>query len=388
MRISRYLKKSKRKDGTRQIYIRERTLDYHVGTGLYVKEREWDDENKCIRGRSRDVSDMNLVISDIESRIKDVFVKYRLKDIELTRERLKSEFNNPQVGLDFISFAWDYFHKHSDKLKPNTKKKQKSVLTKLDQIFDGQLLFSNLNENAILKIERDLALIHGNSRNTIVSNMSTIKKYINAAMRQDLIDRNPARGMGFKYVRSDRTYLNAEELRKLEEMYASKYAKTEGIHRSLQYYLFMCYTGLRVSDFQELEKNNVLKDSIVLVMRKTENIKKTSIFIPLIDKAKEILKAVPDTGTKKVFHYRPEQKINKDLKRISKDAEINKLLTIHTARHTFATQYLRATNDLAGLQELLGHENIETTRIYIHINQEHLRKNMGEFEQYMKGKHG
>lgn len=58
----------------------------------------------------------------------------------------------------------------------------------------------------------------------------------------------------------------------------------------------------------------------------------------------------------------------------AKKARINKRVTPHTLRHSFATHLLENGENLLVIQQLLGHENLETTRIYIHISQDQLKK--------------
>jgi integrase/recombinase XerD len=63
----------------------------------------------------------------------------------------------------------------------------------------------------------------------------------------------------------------------------------------------------------------------------------------------------------------------KILRKISKSAGIDRDISPHTLRHSFATHLLEAGVDLRTLQELLGHEDIQTTQIYTHISQKHLK---------------
>lgn len=67
-----------------------------------------------------------------------------------------------------------------------------------------------------------------------------------------------------------------------------------------------------------------------------------------------------------------DQKINAHLKEIAKICGIKKVVTFHVARHSFATNFLRLGGTIEKLQELLGHSSITETRIYVHIVQEEL----------------
>lgn len=67
------------------------------------------------------------------------------------------------------------------------------------------------------------------------------------------------------------------------------------------------------------------------------------------------------------------------IKRQSKNANIKKVVSPHTFRHSFATHLLENGADLISIQQMLGHKNITTTEIYIHIDREHLRKIINMF---------
>jgi len=66
-------------------------------------------------------------------------------------------------------------------------------------------------------------------------------------------------------------------------------------------------------------------------------------------------------------HHFGEQQVQRILKRAVKTTGINKRVTCHTFRHSFATELLRQGADLSNIQEILGHRSIETTQIYTHV---------------------
>ena len=67
------------------------------------------------------------------------------------------------------------------------------------------------------------------------------------------------------------------------------------------------------------------------------------------------------------------------IRNISKNCGINKKISPHTFRHSFATHMIEGGPDLRAVQDMLGHESITTTEIYTHLNKEYLREVVKKF---------
>lgn len=145
-------------------------------------------------------------------------------------------------------------------------------------------------------------------------------------------------------------------------------------HREiLKTFLFSCFTGLRFSDIENLQFDHIYDDMLIMKPQKTKFIDKT-VKIPLCQPAKDLIDY--SKKTRKVFHVFSAQYVNRELKQIMDAVNIRKRITFHCARHTFATMYLRKTNDLAGLQKMLGHSNISETMVYAHALDDDIKINI------------
>ena len=72
------------------------------------------------------------------------------------------------------------------------------------------------------------------------------------------------------------------------------------------------------------------------------------------------------------------------IKELARLADIKKIISPHTFRHSFATHLVEGGADLRAVQEMLGHESITTTEIYTHLDREFLRSTLHQFHPAFK----
>ena len=189
---------------------------------------------------------------------------------------------------------------------------------------------------------------------------------LSEAQREGIITTNPcdllADADKIKVPESTRAYLTIEELKRLEATPTA----SEGTQRV---YLFMCYCGLRISDVLRLRWADVDTQgepwAIAIRQQKTQ----TPLYLPLSDKAREYMPAQGEAApSDPVFTALPtEPAMNRTLKAWARRAGIDKDITLHTARHTYATTLLTKGADLYTVSKLLGHSEVATTQIYAKI---------------------
>ena len=189
---------------------------------------------------------------------------------------------------------------------------------------------------------------------------------LNAAVRAEVIPENPIMTLAaterIKVPESKREYLTIDEIKVLIDTECPR----EDVKRA---YLFACYCGLRLSDVYALRWKDIVQDGeqyrMSTVMQKTT----TPIYLPL---SRHAVRWLPERNGAEdglhVFAGLPaEPNINKVLAKWMATAGINKKITYHTSRHTFATMMLTLGADLYTTSKLLGHANVKTTQIYAKI---------------------
>lgn len=199
------------------------------------------------------------------------------------------------------------------------------------------------------------------ARNSKLSYFNKLRACLNQAIEEGVILTNPMRGIdGFKPEEGTRMYLTLDEVRKL--------AVTECEYPQIKAaFLFSCLTGLRRSDVLRLTWGDVHKQGeftrIIFRQKKTSG----QEYLDISPQAAELMgeRGLPDEHVFTDIHS--PSCTNNTLKLWVARAGINKTITFHCGRHTFATLMLDIGTDIYTVSKLLGHRDLSTTQIYAKV---------------------
>jgi len=348
-------------------------------TGVDVYPSDFDKSSGTIKSKTVENKDKNLFINNVKKRITEIEVKYRLSNKKLTAELLQNEYKLPDFQTSFYSFYEMELKKRKGVLSPSTYEKYEITLTKLKR-FRDKLNFADLNVDFINDYKTYCKAL-GNCQNSINANLKNIKTFTRLAYKAGLAPFDLFGEIRISNIEPIRNFLTEPELNKLYSYY-----KLNRFHENekdiIRPFIFSCFTGLRFSDVQALKFANIQDNFIRVKMIKTERLDK-EVKIPLSDLAREMIDF--NRKTKTVFSMYSEQYMNRELKRLCHDSGIQKDITFHCARHTFATIYLRnSQNDYKGLQRLLGHANIAETMKYAHVSDDDIIYNIQGLNNVIK----
>jgi integrase/recombinase XerD len=207
--------------------------------------------------------------------------------------------------------------------------------------------------------------------------LSGIKAFYKYLLMEDLIKSDPSELLESpKIQRKLPDTLSINDVNKLID--AIDVSKPEGPrNKAILEVLYGC--GLRVSELTELKLSNLYLDiEFIKVTGKGSKerlvpiggsaVKALKIWIENIRVHVPIKKGEEDL----VFLYRRGTRLSR-IKDLAVLAGINKVISPHTFRHSFATHLVEGGADLRAIQEMLGHESITTTEIYTHLDREYLK---------------
>lgn len=149
----------------------------------------------------------------------------------------------------------------------------------------------------------------------------------------------------------------------------------ERLNKVRDFFIFSCYTGLAFSDIKTLTYQN-LKEGIDgnLWIFKKRNKTKVLSYIPLLSVPLQLIEKYRNNPNKKdenlVFPMSTNQKMNAYLKEIADICGIDKKISTHTGRHTFATTIaLGSGSSFEATSKMLGHSDINMTKIYARLTE-------------------
>lgn len=373
------------KDGCAPVYVSfyvERKK-IAIPTNLSILVENFDNVIGKVLTREKNHKDYNLCIEKIRARVNDIMVRYRLLKKTLTKETFMKEYNRPDDFRTFYDYVKDYMHRHRGELESSTIDVHLDAINKM-RVYDPDLRLECLDEDFILKYKVYLKKKLKNKDSTINKNMSCIKKYCRAAIKEGYMTKNPFENIKVKTrSKSDFTYLTEEELTTLVDLYKSN-SLTENYQSVLQIFLFMCFSSLHIGDAKNIRIEGIGKSSFTYYRIKLRNSKPDPIVIPLSDPLKKIIKKASGKRKNGLLFTTviSDQKINEYLKRIARKVGINKPLSSKAGRHTFATLFLQKTKDLATLKEIMGHSDYRETLIYAHVLEESKQEGVKFFNSF------
>ncbi len=255
----------------------------------------------------------------------------------------------------------------------------------VDSYGENLLLLKNYTNKDLISLKKEdikdfLDNVEATAR-TKAHYLTVFNSFYKYLVFMDKIKSNPCDGIKApKLEKKLPTYLTNEEIAKLFNIRLTKPVD----YRNKAILEVMYATGARISEVINLELNQIdFEECIIRVVGKG----KKERIIPLDDVAIEALDnyinnyrpfLIKNETRNYVFLNKNGEKISRQmifkiLKNLANKVGITKEISPHTLRHSFASNLLNNGADLRVIQELLGHENLETTEIYSHLQNKKIK---------------
>jgi site-specific recombinase XerD len=399
IRIVKRLDLQRVKEGQAPIYIRifvdgRKT---EIFTNQFVPESQWDKRRQEVKlsFQRGDLinSYLRKLVSDIENEFYEVRARGQLiTAIELKNKLLGIEDNALDKTID------DAFNYHNTKMEEQVRigkvvkktyvrytiTKNKVLAFIKHQYKKENMNLKDMRFRFITEFEHYLLTVDNLQSNTAHKYIKNLKKVMKMSVGLDWIPSNPFDNFTCSYSSPAREVLTAEEI----EILRTKHIDNPRLCEVRDVFLFCCYTGFAYSDVYKFDRKAVTRGIdgdywIVTNRQKTgtrESVPLLPIALDIIEKYKEHKYCMVHD---KLLPVNSNQRYNSYLKEIAILCNINKKITTHIARHTFATTITLANGvPIETVSSMLGHTSIRTTQIYAKV----VEKKVSEDMQLLKAK--
>ena len=366
-----------------QLTIGQQTC--HISTKQNILPEKWGDGKPI--GHTREDQAITAVLEEIRTKAYNKFLQLQGQNINVTPERLKQALlGKDQVqprGYVEIFDQWlvEYSKMVGITTSKRTLDKYILVRNRLQDYIASQLGVKDIsleevtpkflsNFDNYLRVEYNMANNHAMK---IRQKLRTIYK---VAIDNGWVSKNPFSTVKIHFDPVERDVLTKSELAALiqTDMVFDRLEKMRDV------FVFACFTGLAHCDVAGLTKENIITDEAGQVWLKTHRQKTSEVVdIPLLEIPQLIIKKYQ--GMKelkgKLLPTLTNSCSNLYLKEVAVRCGINKTLTFHMARHTFATTVTLSNGvPTESVAKMLGHRNIRTTQIYAKVIKDKLAEDM------------
>lgn len=368
-------------------------------TGLEIMPDDWDNQSGTAKGQSKESVSINKQIDKFRNEISSHYnnmvnnngyvtaeaLKNALRGIGINRNTLMQEFaelldeKQRSIGIRITESTFPVY--------TNAYRHMKEFLQEKYNLTD--IPFGKIDTPFVEAYFHYLKIDLKMTARSVKTNMNPFRQAVVRACNKGVLRQNPFFDFVPERVIPKRPWLSNDEIQRI--MQAKLKLATWRFTRDM--FIFSTFTGIAIIDLRNLKHSNIqeMEDGsqwIILDRQKTG----TTSYIPLLDIPKQILERYRDTefaGTDgKVFTLQTHVNMNWQLKRIAKAADIDKRLTFHMSRFSFATTVcLTQGVPIESLSQMMGHLSIKTTQIYAEVTRTKINEDMTNLAKAIEGKY-
>lgn len=338
-------------------------------TGIFINPEYWYASKQKAHPLNKGNTQINTQLSLIKQEINQAFLFLQVQEKEFSVDDIYSQFKGENVKLD--KSIKEMFHLHIAKQEKligiSTSKvsvakfyqTQAHVLSFIKKKYNrSDYLLKDMSMAFITELEFYLKTEKKFMQNTIYKTLQRFRQIVKLSVALDYLPKDPFLLYRGKKPKKEIIFLSKDELRNLEQhQFAS-----ERLQQVADMFIFCCYTGLAYTEMATLKESNIqtgFDDKRWLYIKRQKT--KKSYEVPLLTKASDILDKYRTED--QLLPVVSNQRFNSYLKEIAEIVGIDKILTHHIARKTFASTIL-LYNDvpMEVVSELLGHSEIGITQ--------------------------
>lgn len=368
-------------DGLLPIFIRVTVNGARIefSTKRFTTSEKWSVEGNRMKGTSAETKATNSFLDTLKAKVYDYQQQLIREDEVVNAENMRNKI----LGVEKRSHMLiGIFQQHNEEIKALVGREfATATYTRYETSLKHTIAFLKwkykVSDIDIRKIDHEfvtsyefyLKSVHKCNQNTAAKYIKNFGKIVRICLANGWIERDPFINYKCKIVEVERAFLSQDEI---ETMF-NKVLATDRLNQVKDIFLFSCFTGLAYVDVKKLSRKNIgfgVDGEHWIFINRTKTDTRSNI--PLLPIASAILEKYEDhpqvVNQDKLLPILSNQKMNSYLKEIADVCEINKELTFHIARHTFATTVTLSNGvPIESVSKMLGHKNLKTTQHYAKI---------------------
>ncbi|MFY7965302.1 MAG: site-specific integrase, partial [Chitinophagaceae bacterium] len=346
---------------------------------IFVEQNKWSVEQSKLKGNSEEARRINSHLELLKNQIFDNQKQIVLDGNQVCFDTLKNKLTGKSEAARMLVPIFQDHNKKmetlvGDEFATGTLERYKTSLKHTIDFLQWKfgvkdIDIKKINHSFITEYEFYLRTIRKCNNNTAVKYVKNFGKIIRLCISNGWLDKNPFVNYKAKIKEVARVFLNQVEINTL----MNKDFKNERLSQVRDIFLFSCFTGLAYVDAANLTPNNIVigidGEKWIYTFRQKTDSRSNIPLLPLASKIIEKYKEHPICKVKnKLLPILSNQKMNAYLKEIAAICNINKELTFHIARHTFATTVTLSNGvPIESVSKMLGHSSIKQTQHYAKV---------------------
>ena len=348
---------------------------------------QWDTKANKVKGKSKEARDINFALDNIKAQIIKHYQRISDREAYVTAEMVRNAYQG--IGTEYETLLRAFDKHNADFAKRVGKDRVRETLYKhtiaRTHVANFIKHYYNRSDFGMNELTEDFLNQYciylrnevGVQQSTIRLYCTTLKSIVSHAHKNGLIPRDPFANSHISGGNKEREFLTEEEVQTLMAHRFNDPALT--FVRDI--FIFGCLTGISFIDIKNLTTDNLvtLNDSLWIssVRQKT----KIPFRVKLMESACKIIdRYEPFRCGNRLFNVYRNGWTNTLLKQIADECGINKRLTFHMSRHSYAVMAISNGMPIESVSKVLGHTKITTTQHYAKITTEKLDKDFSVLE--------
>ena len=354
--------------------------------GISLPENHWSNTKQRVKSSVSNSLEINKRLSEIAKEVIKIY--YELVNNNMTpsnamlKEKLDDSLRGISSQLSFFEFVDEFIKRSSNTKKASTRKEYVYTINDLktfEKHIKRRIEWDTIDMKFYDSYMDYQYNVKGNSQNLFGKRIKTLKTFLNDAYERGANKHLMYKGFKVLQKETDAIYLTEDEI---EKIYKLDLTENKRLEKVRDLFIVECNTGVRFEDLMHIEKENVLKDSIKIKIRKTGEVLNTL----LLPDTQAILKRynyeLPKISNTNYNLYLKEigelaginDTINHNTYRAGKEISIKKkkfeLISSHTSRRSFATNMYHRGYSSMIIMSITGHKKESTFLKYIRITNE------------------